>query len=564
MAADRQQRSQVKVNDILVALCQNPTCRLSPGLLESITREGWRVWPCDSLCAPWGLQQLRRKCRIEKPAHLVVGVCQEVIRQGLIEQALGRLIGKRRLHLLELGGSDALCQDLPALIRALLQSKPARRPPLKHKRVLVVGGGVGGCQAALDIANSGIPVTLLESELSIGGLMAKLDKTFPTLDCSICILGPKLVEVANHPEIQLLTNAEVVSLAGRQGNFSVEVQLKPRYVDMAKCSGCGKCMEVCPVIVPSDWNVNMKPTKCIHISFEQAIPLRSAIDRRYCIECKLCEVACERQAIDFDDQGQQLLLRVGAIVLATGVDLFDPSRIGSYGYGTVPGVISNIEFERLVAATGPTAGRLLTPDGRQVRSLAFVQCVGSRNARYLPNCSGYCCTASIKEAMLAIEHVPDAEVSIFYNDIRTAGKGFEELYQRAVTAGIHFIKGLPAAVEMQHGRPSLVYDNMVGGSQQRLTVDLVVLAVGMEPRKDGLLWQLDEEPARDSYGFYQEKNPVLHPLESTVAGVYLLGTCRGPRDIGETVADASGVAAKVAAQFRLGQLKQRATKYKAN
>jgi len=552
------------VNDILVALCQNPTCRLSPGLLESITREGWRVWPCDSLCAPWGLQQLRRKCRIEKPAHLVVGVCQEVIRQGLIEQALGRLIGKRRLHLLELGGSDALCQDLPALIRALLQSKPARRPPLKHKRVLVVGGGVGGCQAALDIANSGIPVTLLESELSIGGLMAKLDKTFPTLDCSICILGPKLVEVANHPEIQLLTNAEVVSLAGRQGNFSVEVQLKPRYVDMAKCSGCGKCMEVCPVIVPSDWNVNMKPTKCIHISFEQAIPLRSAIDRRYCIECKLCEVACERQAIDFDDQGQQLLLRVGAIVLATGVDLFDPSRIGSYGYGTVPGVISNIEFERLVAATGPTAGRLLTPDGRQVRSLAFVQCVGSRNARYLPNCSGYCCTASIKEAMLAIEHVPDAEVSIFYNDIRTAGKGFEELYQRAVTAGIHFIKGLPAAVEMQHGRPSLVYDNMVGGSQQRLTVDLVVLAVGMEPRKDGLLWQLDEEPARDSYGFYQEKNPVLHPLESTVAGVYLLGTCRGPRDIGETVADASGVAAKVAAQFRLGQLKQRATKYKAN
>jgi heterodisulfide reductase subunit A len=482
----------------------------------------------------------------------VVAACAEVISQDLLPEAVKGYIPRSRLHLLDRAGI-LVPETLAARIRTWLAAGPprARRRRLKHRRALVIGGGVGGCQAALDLADAGIPVTLLETELSIGGFMAKLDKTFPTLDCSICILGPKLVEVANHPGIELLTNAQVERLGGQEGDFTVEVYLRPRFVDMAKCTGCGKCMEVCPVVVPSAWNLNMKPTKCIHISFEQAVPLRSAINRDYCIECKQCQEACEREAIDFEDQGKRLRLQVGAIVLATGVSTVNPSRIGSYGYGQIPGVITNLEFERLVCATGPTAGQLSTPEGRTVRSLAFVQCVGSRDRRHQPNCSGYCCTASIKEAMLALEHVPDAEVSIFFNDIRTAGKGFEELYQRAREAGIRFVKGIPAAIHPEEGsgRPCVFYEDMVNGGQCRRAADLVVLAVGMKPREDGLPWQPGLRPAKDGYGFYQERHLLLHPLETGVAGVYLLGTCRGPKDIAETVADASGVAAKIAAQF---------------
>jgi heterodisulfide reductase subunit A len=411
--------------------------------------------------------------------------------------------------------------------------------------VLVVGGGVGGAQAALDLANAGFKVHLAESSLSIGGTMAQLDKTFPTLDCSICILGPKLVEVAAHPNIELLTYADLNRITGQAGAFEVELTIRPRYVNMSKCVGCGTCTTVCPVIVPSRWNLGLKPRKCIRIIFAQAVPLRATIEKDYCIDCQMCLQACEHQAINLLYHPMPRRLTVGAVILATGARPFDPAIKSEYGYGRIPAVVTNLEFERIVCATGPTQGSLVTPTGRPIRRLAFIQCVGSRDRRFLPYCSGYCCTASIKEAMLALEHEPEAEVAIFYNDIRTSGKGFEELYLRARQAGVRFIKGLPGTIrEDAAGQPVICYEDQEQGGRQEMPVDLAVLAVGLAPPSEALPFA-DPAPARDDHGFYQARHAILHPLESTVPGIFLAGTCQGPKDIAETVCQGSGAAARV-------------------
>ncbi len=411
--------------------------------------------------------------------------------------------------------------------------------------MLVIGGGVGGSEAALDLARAGLKVYLLDESLSIGGTMAKLDKTFPTLDCSICILGPKLVEVATHPNIELLTYAQLNQITGEPGNFQVEVTLKPRYVDMSKCVGCGSCAEVCPVIVASRWNLGMKPRKCIRVIFAQAVPLRATIEKEFCIDCRQCAKTCGRQAINLDDVPRTLHLQVGAVVLATGATPFDPGIKSEYGYGRLPQVLTNLEFERLVCASGPTLGSLVTPAGLPVHKLAFIQCVGSRDRRFLPYCSGYCCTASIKEAMLALEHDPKVEVTIFYNDIRTSGKGFEELYLRAQAAGVRFIKALPGRITPdEQGQPVVAYEDLETGRQERLTVDLVVLAVGLEGVKTPPPF-LDKSPERDEQGFFKEQHPIMHPVESSRAGVFLVGTCLGPQDIADTVCQASGAAGRV-------------------
>jgi heterodisulfide reductase subunit A len=442
------------------------------------------------------------------------------------------------------------CGDLESAVGALtLALQSAEQPVIVAgqvcREVLVVGGGVGGCQAALDLANAGFKVYLAESSLSIGGTMAQLDKTFPTLDCSICILGPKLVEVAAHSNIELLTYASLDRIAGGAGGFEVEVTIRPRYVNMSKCVGCGTCTTVCPVIVPSRWNLGLKSRKCIRIIFAQAVPLRATIEKDYCIDCQMCVQACEHQAINLLYHPSQRRLTVGAIVLATGARPFDPGIKSEYGYGRIPGIVTNLEFERIVCATGPTQGSLVTPRGEPVKRLAFIQCVGSRDRRFLPYCSGYCCTASIKEAMLALEHEPEAEVTIFYNDIRTSGKGFEELYQRARAAGVRFIKGLPGRIdEDEEGRPVICYEDQERGGRSQLAVDMAVLAVGLEAPGESLPF-VDQAPAKDGLGFYQERHPILHPLESTLPGVFLAGTCHGPRDIAETVCQGSGVAARV-------------------
>jgi heterodisulfide reductase subunit A len=460
---------------------------------------------------------------------------------------LPRLAGDDTLPVVDLLNQD----DLESAVATILMAREEKTAALSpggvacSQDVLVVGGGVGGCQAALDLANAGLKVYLVESSLSIGGVMAQLDKTFPTLDCSICILGPKLVEAAAHPLIELLTFAEITGISGQAGRFSVDVTLKPRYVDMSHCVGCGSCTEVCPVIVPSRWNLGLKSRKCIRIIFAQAVPLMATIEKEYCIDCQMCLQACEHGAIDLESQPEERRLEVGAVVLATGARPFDPAIRSEYGYGRIPEVLTNLEFERLVCATGPTQGHLVTPAGQQVKRLAFIQCVGSRDRHFLPYCSGYCCTAAIKQAMLTLEHEPEASVTIFFNDIRTSGKGFEELYQRAREAGVHFVRGLPGRIEMDaDGHPVIVYEDQQGGHRGRLTVDLAVLSLGLAAPREGLPFT-ETEPIRDEMGFYGSRHPVLHPLESTLPGVFLAGTCQGPRDIAETVCTGSAVAARI-------------------
>jgi heterodisulfide reductase subunit A len=492
------------------------------------------------LCTPAGLARLQG-ITAAKARNWLVAACGPEIHAGFFRHLAGAALPVVDVR------SGA---DLEAAVGALTLALEAREQPEivggpVCREVLVVGGGVGGCQAALDLADAGFKVYIAESSLSIGGTMAQLDKTFPTLDCSICILGPKLVEVAAHPNIELLSYANLSRIAGQAGGFDVEVTIQPRYVNMSKCVGCGTCTTVCPVIVPSRWNLGLKPRKCIRIIFAQAVPLRATIEKDYCIDCQMCVQACEHQAINLLYRPSLRRLTVGAIILATGARPFDPSIKSEYGYGRIPGVVTNLEFERIVCATGPTLGSLVTPDGRPVTRLAFIQCVGSRDRRFLPYCSGYCCTASIKEAMLALEHEPEAEVTIFYNDIRTSGKGFEELYLRARKAGVRFIKGLPGRIsEDDQGRPVIHYEDQERGGRSQLAVDMAVLAVGLEAPGETLPF-VDLAPAKDELGFYQERHPILHPLESTVPGVFLAGTCHGPRDIAETVCQGSGVAARV-------------------
>jgi heterodisulfide reductase subunit A len=525
-----------------ILICTCPDLAVDGGeLVGRLQQLGVKAELTPPLCAPDGLERLQR-LTASKSCNWLVAACGPEIHAGFFQE----LAGKRPLPVVDVRS----CYDLESAVGALtLALQTPEQPDIPagpaSRAVLVVGGGVGGCQAALDLANAGFKVYLVESSLSIGGTMAQLDKTFPTLDCSICILGPKLVEVAAHPNIELLSYASLSRIAGQAGAFEVEVTIRPRYVNMSKCVGCGTCTTVCPVIVPSRWNLGLKPRKCIRIIFAQAVPLRATIEKDYCIDCQMCVQACEHQAINLLYHPSQRRLTAGAIVLATGARPFDPGIKSEYGYGRIPGVVTNLEFERIVCATGPTMGSLVTPTGEPVKRLAFIQCVGSRDRRFLPYCSGYCCTASIKEAMLALEHEPEAEVTIFYNDIRTSGKGFEELYQRARAAGVRFIKGLPGRIaEDDQGHPVICYEDQERGGRSQLVVDMAVLALGLQAPEETLPF-VDQAPARDRFGFYQERHPILHPLESTVPGVFLAGTCQGPRDIAETVCQGSGVAARV-------------------
>jgi heterodisulfide reductase subunit A len=508
-------------------------------LVARLIRAGVAVHLAPPLCTPAGLREWRPRLAAA-PGEWLLAACGPERQAGFFG-----LWAQDALRVVDLLAASDLEAAAGALTLALASPPPPEpQVPPQSREVLVVGGGIAGCQAGLDLAQAGFKVYLADSSLSIGGIMAQLDKTFPTLDCSICILGPKLVEVATHPLIELLTYARLERLCGQAGNFQVDLRLEARYVDMSKCVGCGTCAEVCPVIVPSRWNLGLKPRKCIRLVFPQAVPLRATIEKEYCIDCRMCLQACDHQAIQLEPTPSWRRLHVGAVIVATGAQPFDPAIKGEYGYGRLPAVVTNLEFERIVCATGPTQGSLVSPEGRPVRQIAFLQCAGSRDRRFLPYCSGFCCTASIKQALLAREHEAQ-EVTIFYNDIRTSGKGYEELYRRARRAGVRFVRGLPGRIEADgDGRPLIIYEDQESGRQARLAVDLAVLAVGLEGPREGLPFT-DQPPARDAQGFYLSRHPILHPLESSVPGVFLAGTCTGPRDISETVCQASAAAARV-------------------
>lgn len=432
-----------------------------------------------------------------------------------------------------------------------------------NKRVLIIGGGVAGIQAALDCADGGLEVVLVEKTTSIGGKMAKLDKTFPTVDCSCCILGPKMVDVAQHPNITLYAHAEVEDVGGYVGNYEVRVKRKTTYVDWDKCTGCGLCMEKCPSKKSFDYfNDGVGTTTAINIPFPQAIPKKAKIDPEFCRKfikgkCGVCSKVCPTDAINFEMEDEVVTENVGAIVAATGYDLFDHSRYTEYGGGRYPDVITSIQYERLMSASGPTGGHIVRPsDGKEPKNVVFIQCVGSRDRSVnRPYCSGFCCMYTAKQAILTRDHIPDSTSYVFYMDIRSPGKDYDEFTRRAVEQyDTQYIRGRVSMIYPQGDKLIVRGADTLSSSQVEVEADLVVLAVGAESA-DGAA-QLAEKLriSYDSYGFYMESHPKLKPVETNTAGVYLAGACQGPKDIPSSVGQGSAAAAKVLALFSKDQL----------
>jgi heterodisulfide reductase subunit A len=426
---------------------------------------------------------------------------------------------------------------------------------MMEKGVMVIGGGIAGIQASMDLANRGFQVYLVERSPSIGGRMAQLDKTFPTMDCSICILAPKMIEVAHHPNVHLLTYSEVKEVEGSVGNFKVKVTRKPRYVDEAKCTGCGICAEKCPMEAPSEFDENIGARKAIYMPFPQAVPRIMTISKEDCIECGICDRVCPSQAIDREQRPQEIELDVGAVVVATGFDMFDCSIIPQYGYRQFKNVITSMELERLLCASGPTGGHLIRPsDGRIPRSIAFIQCVGSRDRRDWighPYCSSICCKYAVKDAVLIKEHEPDSLVTIFYIDMRAFGKGFQEFVNRAKSEfGVEFLRSNPGELKEDPSTRNLKisFEDPVTRTVQNASFDLVILSPALVP--SGGIRELAKMLGigLDNYGFLKLVDSVKKPLDTTIPGIFASGYCLGPKtgDIPDSITQGSAAAARVA------------------
>ena len=426
-------------------------------------------------------------------------------------------------------------------------------------KAMVIGGGVTGIHSALDLANMGFKTYLVERDESIGGHMAQLDKTFPTLDCSICIEGPKMVECSRNPNIEIISYADILKVDGYIGNFKVKILKKARYVIQSECTGCGECVESCPVEYPNSWEQNLGTRKAISIPFPQAVPLVFTINMDHCIECFRCIDACgDRNAINFSQEPEEIEVEVGTIVVATGFhSMYEPTpgseskpaEKGYYGYGRFDNVLTNLEVERLVCAGGPTGGEVIRrSDGKHPKRVGFIQCVGSRDINKYEYCSNFCCMATIKNSVLIKEHEPDTEIYIFYIDMRTSGKGYEDFYRRGRESGFTFIKGRPYEVTEDPVTKNLIIrtEDVLLGEPIEVEVDLLILSTAGEPSEgiDELGSKL--HITRSGDGFFMESHPKLKPLDTPVDGIYLAGACQGLKDIPYSVAQGSGAAARAA------------------
>jgi heterodisulfide reductase subunit A len=429
-------------------------------------------------------------------------------------------------------------------------------------RALVIGAGIGGMQAALDIADSGYEVILVEKEPSIGGHMAQLSETFPTLDCSQCILTPRTVEVGQHPNIRLLTLSEVVGVEGEVGDFRVRILRYPRYVIEEKCTACGDCTQVCPIVVPNEFDRGLAARRAIYIPSPQAVPAVYTLDPDACmglfpLACGKCAEACEADAIDYDMGPESVEMEVGAIVVATGYELYQDEAVMAYAYMDHPDVMDGLEFERLLSASGPTGGQVIRPSDRTVpKEVVFIQCAGSRNPEHgLPYCSKICCMYTAKHAILYKHRVPDGQVYVFYIDIRAGGKGYEEFVTRAMEEDrTVYIRGRVSKVFSSDGKVMVWGVDTLTGSKVEIGADLVVVAAAIVPSEGSRRVAEMLGIGVDEFGFYTASDEEMTPVESGVPGIFLAGAGLGPQDIPETVAQASGAAAKVLALFQAAQV----------
>ncbi len=426
------------------------------------------------------------------------------------------------------------------------------------KTAMVIGGGVAGIQTALDLGDMGFKTYLVERNPTIGGRMGQLDKTFPTLDCSMCILAPKMVDAGKHENIELLAYSEVKDVDGYIGNFKVTVERKPRYVNEDTCTGCGVCQEVCPIEIPNYFDEGTGMVKAAYIPFPQAVPLVATIDKEYCINCHLCDKNCEIGAIDHDQEATELELDIGTIIVATGYDPFDASEKEEYIFDQAENVITGLQIERYINASGPTQGHVIQPSsGETPKRVAFIQCVGSRDEKVgNPYCSRVCCMYAMKNAQLCVDHEPDTQVTIYYIDIRAFGKGYEEFYRASQEKyGIRFIRGKAAQlIENEDKTITVRAEDTLLGKSTAFTYDLVVLSVGLVPPSNSEELRQTLALSKSADGFYMEAHPKLRPVDTMTDGVYLAGVAQGPKDIPDTVSQASGAAARAAIPMIKGEV----------
>ncbi len=517
------------------------------------------------MCSTPGQEMIANDIKKHKLDRVIVSACsplmheqtfRKVLENAGLNKYLVTIVNIREqvswvTHDIEEGTAKAKAVLNGAVYRARLLGPLTSRVIDVNDDVMVVGAGIAGIQASLELANTGKKVYLIEKNSTIGGHMAQFDKTFPTLDCSACILTPKMDAVMQHKNITLMTYCEVSEVKGFVGNFDVTVRQKARYIDHSKCNGCLACTEKCPGKGVSEWDEGLVKRKAIHIPFPQAVPQRPIIDRDACVffkkgKCRLCEKVCEHKAIDFEQQDTFTTVKVGAVIVATGYDLMDTQPLVQYGYGKYPGVYNALEVERLFNSTGPTGGKVTLRDGKEPQAIAILHCIGSRDKNNYEHCSRVCCMYSLKFSHLFKEKTT-ADVYQFYIDMRAAGKGYEEFYNRIIEEDVKFIRGKGARVAEsadEPGRLVVEAEDTITGKFVKLPVDMVVLSPAMIPRSGSKEIARLFNLSTDKNGFFMERHPKLAPLSTMSEGIFIAGVCQSPKDIPDTVAQANGAAAE--------------------
>jgi len=530
------------------------------------------------MCSSLGQELIQKDIKEQKLTRVVVAACSPHLHERTFRNAckgaglnpyLCELVSIREqdswVHTDKIAATEKAKAIISGGVARVIHHVPLE--PLHvpiHPATLIVGAGIAGIQAALEIADAGFPVYLVEREPSIGGHMAQFDKTFPTLDCSACILTPKMVDVGNHPNITLLTYSEVQKVDGYVGNFAVTIKKRARYIKTEDCTGCGICWEKCPKKVIDDkFEAGLGYRKAVYTPFPQAVPKYPVIDDVNCTyyikgTCKACEKFCPTNAIDFNQKDEIITVEVGNIILATGWDLFDARRVPNYGYGRLANVFTNMEFERLSNSAGPTGGNIVLRDGKTTpKSVGIIHCVGSRDKNYNNYCSAICCMQSLKFAHLVHEKT-GATVYNFYIDIRTPAKAYDEFYQRIIEEGTLFVRGKVAEVTDaarnpgEEGKLIVQVEDTLVGKQRRIPVDMVVLSAGLEPRFDSKAVAKTFGISCSADGWFIERHPKLDPVATMTEGVYIAGCVQGPKDIPASVVQGAAAAARI-----LGKIQQK-------